>query len=54
VRGRNYTWSPDGAYIAYSATREGIYDIYIVNAEGSDKKRLTPNFRPTNAPFQMK
>jgi Tol biopolymer transport system component len=48
-------WSPDGAQIAFAATRENAallaasggslrfanYDIYVMNANGSDRVRLT-------------
>lgn len=34
-------WSPDGSKIAYAATRSGNWDIYVVNADGSNVTRLT-------------
>lgn len=34
-------WSPDGTKIAFTSTREGHAEIYIMNADGSDVKRLT-------------
>ncbi len=34
-------WSPDGSKIAFSATRGGNWDIYVVNADGSNVTRLT-------------
>jgi TolB protein len=33
--------SPDGSKIAFMSRREGHWDIYIVNSDGSDLKRLT-------------
>lgn len=34
-------WSPDGKLIAFACLREGKWDLCIVNADGSDEKRLT-------------
>lgn len=34
-------WSPDGSRIAYYADPEGPYDIYVMNADGSDPVRVT-------------
>lgn len=35
------SWSPDGNWIAYSSTKDDNQEIYIVKADGSEKKRLT-------------
>jgi TolB protein len=35
------SWSPDGEWIAYSSTKDDNQEIYIVKADGSEKKRLT-------------
>ncbi len=41
------SWSSDGAEIVYTkishndVTQEGSGDLYIINADGSDEKRLT-------------
>src|SRR5881394_531409 len=34
-------WSPDGSKIAFAATRNGNWDIYVMNADGSNVTRLT-------------
>jgi len=34
-------WSPDGAKIAFVSQRDENYEIYVMNADGSEKKRLT-------------
>lgn len=34
-------WSPDGTKVAFSLSREGDSDIYTVNADGTEPKRLT-------------
>ena len=34
-------WSPDGSKIAFSTNRDGNYEIYVMNADGSNPVRLT-------------
>ena len=34
-------WSPDGAKIAFASAREGSFDIYVMNADGTGTTRLT-------------
>ena len=36
-------WSPDDANIAFTSGRDGYWDIYVMNADGSDQTRLTNN-----------
>ena len=36
-------WSPDSRRIAYATDRNGNFDIYIMNADGSAPQRLTRN-----------
>jgi Tol biopolymer transport system component len=39
------TWSPDSARIVFGSNRvnDSIYDIYVVNADGSNLVRITHN-----------
>ncbi len=34
-------WSPDGTKIAFASAREGSFDIYVMNSDGTGTKRLT-------------
>ena len=34
-------WSPDGKQIAFASTREGSFDIYLIDKNGGTPKRLT-------------
>jgi TolB protein len=36
-------WSPSGRQIVFSSNREGKFNIYIMNADGTDLERITPN-----------
>lgn len=36
-------WSPDGMSIAFTSNRDGINEIYVMDANGSNVKRLTNN-----------
>jgi dipeptidyl aminopeptidase/acylaminoacyl peptidase len=33
-------WSPDGQRISFSSDRDGDSEIYVMNADGSDQRRL--------------
>jgi WD40 repeat protein len=35
------TWSPDGHQLAFSGSVGGVTDIYVVNADGTELRRLT-------------
>lgn len=43
----NPTWSPNGSLIAFVSARSGNSDIWVVSADGSNLKNLTPN-TPSN------
>ena len=36
-------WSPEGRKIAFLSKRDGNWDVYVMNADGSGKKNLTRN-----------
>jgi Tol biopolymer transport system component len=36
-------WSPDGSQIAFSSDRDGDYEIYVMDADGSNVCQLTDN-----------
>jgi Tol biopolymer transport system component len=40
-------WSPDGTGIAFTSTRDGISEVYVMAADGSGERRLTVSRRPT-------
>jgi TolB protein len=48
-------WSPDGRKIAFSSNRRGRSDIYVVDLDGSNLRRLThrqgENLQPAWGPF---
>ena len=35
------SWSPDGQRIAFQSSRDGNYEIYVMDADGSNPHRLT-------------
>jgi len=37
-------WSPDGSKIAFMTNRDGNYEIYIMNSDGSGVTRITNNY----------
>lgn len=36
-------WSPDGSRIVFQTNRDGNYEIYVMNADGSNQRNLTNN-----------
>jgi len=39
--GRDPAWSPDGAWLAYTASVEGISQVFVADAEGDEARSLT-------------
>jgi Tol biopolymer transport system component len=37
------SWSPGGSKIAFVANRDGNFEIYVMDADGSNQTRLTNN-----------
>jgi len=51
VDGQEYAqpaWSPDHSLIAYSSNQDGNFEIYVMNADGSGPRRVTPGDGETN------
>ncbi len=40
-RSENPVWSPDGKHIAFQTSRDGNFEVYVMNADGSNPRRLT-------------
>lgn len=43
VQDVNPTWSPDGRKIAWSSGSDGNWNLFVMNADGSDRKQITDN-----------
>ena len=43
-------WSPDGTALAFATNRDGNYEIYTANDDGSRPVRLTDNERDDRDP----
>jgi len=39
----NPSWSPDGKRIVFSSDRDGDFDLYVINPDGSDLRKLFDN-----------
>jgi len=57
TEGLNYdpTWSPDGSQVAFFSDRDGNFEIYVMNADGSDQTNITntPNVAETEPSWQV-
>ena len=47
------SWSPDGRYIAFESDRNGPWDIYVMNADGTGVRNIT-NHPANNGPPRWK
>ena len=47
-QGEYPSWSPDGPRLAFASARDGDYEIYVMNADGTDERALT-----TSAGYDM-
>src|SRR5262249_29899631 len=47
---RGPAWSPDGSKIAFFSNRDGMDEIYVMDADGSNVKRLTNNLADDDNP----
>ena len=43
-------WSPDGTKIAFTTDRDGNFEIYVMNADGTGQTRLTNNAAADDEP----
>jgi tetratricopeptide (TPR) repeat protein len=41
IKDSNPAWSPDGSLIAYSSSKGGTANIWLMKSDGSDKKKIT-------------
>jgi len=39
--GLSHSWSPDGQKIAFTSERDGNWEIYVMNADGSNQTRMS-------------
>lgn len=46
------TWSPDGSQLAYLTDRTGAWEIWVMNADGSNQRPLFPPETLTGLPLQ--
>ena len=42
ISGQEPAWSPDGSQIAFGSDRDGNYDIYVMNVDGSRPAQPDP------------
>ena len=51
VQDSDPAWSPDGNALAFATNRDGNYEIYVANSDGSDPLRLTDDERDDRDPL---
>ena len=39
----NPVWSPDGSQVVFQSDRDGNFEIYVMDVDGSNPRRLTHN-----------
>ena len=44
------TWSPDGKRIAFVSMRDGFRELYVMNADGANARRITTLHGQIHAP----
>lgn len=44
------SWTPDGRHIVFSSQRNGRADLFVMNADGSERRQLTDTTAEENAP----
>jgi Tol biopolymer transport system component len=42
-QGEYPSWSPDATHLAFASARDGDYEIYVMNADGTGQRALTAN-----------
>lgn len=51
VSGDRPRWSPNGAWLLYTANEDGDTDVFRIRPDGTDQQKLTDNTRPDAAPY---
>ena len=46
-----WTWAPDNRRIAYSAESEGVEQIYVARVDGTQRRQISHNTRPTSGKY---
>lgn len=49
------SWSPDGRHVVFTSSREGHHQLYIIDADGENERRITFDkydyYKPTWSPY---